>query len=236
MALVLLLLHGHALAAPSETEQTRTLSIAYVEFAPFIYTDNKGNAAGTSRALSEQIATRAGFQLEWVSLPINRVVQYLARGHVDLWLGIAGQPHLQDIVIETEAELATVNLSAYHKRSQPPVTSLAELECKHLILISGYAYQGRLNEFLANPHSQHSRAPSHEAGLRMLVMGRGDYLLNYDEPLSQVLERLPVRAIERSHLSRKQGTFLVSRRAPGAQAIAQRLDQAFAAIQAEEAP
>lgn len=233
IALIAVLLSGPVLAqaTPEEDQDRSTLQAAYVEFAPYIYTDEDGQATGSAKKLSERIAARAGYELQWRALPINRIRLYLKRGDVDLWLGIAGHPDLQEHILETRFPVATVNLSAYHPPHQPVIRDVGELRGKSLILISGYTYLGLLQEVLADPQTKHARAPHHLAGLQMLMMGRGDYLLNYDEPLAQAMKKSSTQPLlQRSSLLRREATFLVSRKTREAEIIVKRLNKAFQAL------
>ncbi|MDX1588648.1 MAG: transporter substrate-binding domain-containing protein [Oleiphilaceae bacterium] len=231
---LLTLLAWPALADTSVEEPVRTLKAAYVEFAPYIYTGDDGQATGSVKQLSDRVARKAGYRLEWQALPIKRVKLYLQRGKVDLWLGIAGQPHLQPLIMETRVPLAKVTLSAYHRPYQSPVETIGDLRGQSLILISGYSYLGLLEGVLADPGTQHDSAPNHEAGLKMLTMGRGDYLLNYDEPMKRALEKMPTIPLRRNPLFSREATFLISRQAREPEVLVERLEKAYWALMEEE--
>lgn len=220
--------------APSEEERA-TLQIAYVEFAPFVYTDDNGEATGSAKTLSDRIAARAGYELEWESLPRNRIGRYLKSGELDMWLGVAGLPDLQAHTLETRTPIASLNLSAYHSPQLPEVKNIEDLRGKSLILISGYTYMKVLEEIMTDPRTTYSRAPHHAASLQMLMMGRGDYLLNYDQPLARAMEEHPpMIPLQRSPLLTREAIFLVSRQTREAETVVRRLNTAYQALKEED--
>lgn len=98
---------------------------------------------------------------------------------------------------------------------------------------SGYSYWKPVTNFIQDPnlHLRLYRTGTHHAALRMLELGRGDYLLDYQAPVeaasrqalaSQELYRLPLRMI-------------VSRHIPGAEALRDRLDQAYDQLRSDGA-
>jgi len=224
---LLVLLWAWPLAGQGAGDERPVLTAAAVQFPPFIFEDEAGNAAGPIRTMTDMMAAEAGYQLEWKNLPINRVYMYLKEGHIDVWPGVAGLPHLQPVVYETDATLVQLNLCAFHKSDVPAITSTDQLKGHELILMSGYTYLGKLDKVLADPATGFSRAPSHEAALRMLLMGRGQYLLDYDGPMDQSLAQNPGEDLQRSPLSISRSTLVVSRANPDAAEIVERMDAAF---------
>ncbi|GAA3956871.1 hypothetical protein [Allohahella marinimesophila] len=71
-------------------------------------------------------------------------------------------------------------------------------------------------------------APGHHEGLRMLTMGRGSYLLDYEEPMAETLKLFPDLTVESSPLMKSRLTYVVSRKTPQAAEVIRRLDSAYA--------
>lgn len=219
--LALLVSHSSAATEP------RTLDAGYLDFPPFKYTDDQGQAAGPWVTITETLAHEAGFRLNWIELPISRVYRALQQGELDLWPGIAAIPELQPHVLESEATPLVLSLSAFHTADQPGVDSIQALQGQELILIRGFTYLGWLDSLVDDGQTSVSRAPNHDAALQMLQMERGNYLVDYDEPALATQRAADVDAIVQSPLIQVRGSFIVSRYSDEADAIVESLDNAY---------
>ncbi|MDX1589763.1 MAG: transporter substrate-binding domain-containing protein [Oleiphilaceae bacterium] len=206
---------------------------AFIDFPPFKYVDDEGNAAGPWVEFSEKLAEQAGYQLEWIELPISRVYRQLISGEVDLWPGLAGIPELDGAVLETDLTPLSLTLAAYHKSDQPEISGIEELRGKDLILISGFTYLGFLDDILASENTTVARSPNHGSALRMLSLGRGQYMINYDEPVKELLADNPMEDLRQSLLVRVRGAFVISKQMPGAETLKRDFEEAFRVLDLE---
>lgn len=149
-----------------------------------------------------------------------------------LWAG-AAKPELAADTLQARRVLGHVSLNLYYPAHHPAPRVPQDLAGRRLILISGYSYWKPVTDFIQDPnlHLHLYRTGTHHAALRMLELGRGDYLLDYQAPVeaasrqalaSQELYRLPLRMI-------------VSRHIPGAEALRDRLDQAYDQLRSDGA-
>lgn len=145
----------------------------------------------------------------------------------------AAKPELAADTLQARRVLGHVSLNLYYPAHQPAPRVPQDLAGRRLILISGYSYWKPVTDFIQDPnlHLRLYRTGTHHAALRMLELGRGDYLLDYQAPVeaasrqalaSQELYRLPLRMI-------------VSRHIPGAEALRDRLDQAYDQLRSDGA-
>ncbi|QOQ65029.1 substrate-binding periplasmic protein [Pseudomonas aeruginosa] len=204
---LLALLAFALLAAPQLHAQDArpSLNVGYYEFPPYIYTARDGHAAGSGARLVRLL-------LEWAG---------------------AAKPELAADTLQARRVLGHVSLNLYYPAHQPAPRVPQDLAGRRLILISGYSYWKPVTDFIQDPnlHLRLYRTGTHHAALRMLELGRGDYLLDYQAPVeaasrqalaSQELYRLPLRMI-------------VSRHIPGAEALRDRLDQAYDQLRSDGA-
>ncbi len=213
--------------ATPNTVELPLLQAAYVEFPPLTYTDQDGNPAGRYIALSEQVAAKAGYRLHWRELPISRIYLFLQAGRLDFWPGVGGLPHIQPWVVESQHTLMFLTLSAFHLASTPSVDDFNDLEGHRLIVMAGYTYLGAIDHLKNNPDTRFYSAPGHEAGLRMLTMGRGDYLIDYIQPMLEVLKRHPVNDLQTSELMSSRLAFVMSRYTVNVEQVMSRFDDAY---------
>ncbi|MDX1635903.1 MAG: transporter substrate-binding domain-containing protein [Marinobacter sp.] len=224
--LMAVLLAGDLAAEPA----AMTLRVGYVEFPPFEYRDASGQPAGRFIELTRRVAEEAGYQLEFVYLPISRAYFSLVNGSIDLWPGLTLIPALNEAVVASRSRPLQVQLSAWSLKIHPPITQFSDLKGKTLILISGYTYGGLRDILAMDKDIRITDAPNHEAALHMLGRGRGTHLLNYTHPIEQLLETLPIASLRQSPLRVRQAAWLVSRQRDDAIAIRDALDAAYEAL------
>ena len=76
------------------------------------------------------------------------------------------------------------------------------------------------------------RTGTHTAALEMLQRRRGDFLLDYQTPVEQARKRLGMSELPYVELQRIPLKLIVSNKAPGAEALRDALDRAYAELQA----
>jgi polar amino acid transport system substrate-binding protein len=207
-------------------DQKPVLRTGFVDFPPFKYVDRDGNASGPWIDMTEAVADEAGYKVEWVHLPIARVYLYLRTGRIDFWPGVANIPQIRGSVYESAATPMRVILYAFHQEHVEPPDDLASLQGKPLIMINGYSYLGALRNLALND-SDLSYAPGHESALRMLELGRGQYVLDYDEPVQAVKHLFPGLELTGTPIFQARGAFIVSRANPDTATIVRQFDDAY---------
>jgi polar amino acid transport system substrate-binding protein len=200
------------------------LKAAYLDFPPLTYTDENGQPAGSYVSLTERAARSAGYRVEWTELPVGRIFLQLERGELDLWPGVAGVPRIQPFTEETAARIGNLTQAAVSFRDAPQKCTFTDLAGKRLILVAGYTYLGTLDALKKDGVTDFSYAPNHQAGLGMLERDRGDYFLDYIEPLSVALEQSPVKNLKWCELMKSRLSIVVSRKTLNHRAIIDRLN------------
>lgn len=226
---ILLSSYGPPTLANSSEDPRPVLKTGFVEFPPFKYADAQGNASGPWVKMTERVADQAGYRLEWVHLPIARVYLYLKEGTIDLWPGVAGIPTLSGHVEESDVTPMRIILYAFHRSSETAPDSLEFLEGQPLILINGFSYMGVLDSLTLDEEDL-SPAPDHFSALRMLELGRGRYVLDYDEPISAVRGEFPGLDLTGTPIFEARGAFVVSSQRPDAVNMVERLDSAYRSL------
>ena len=101
---------------------------------------------------------------------------------------------------------------------------MEQIRGKRLILIRGYTYRTNWTGF-ANPAMLWS--PLSRSALRLLALGRGDYLLDFGRPLEEAAKTVKVEGLQRSLLDEWPLALVVSRSLEDAEEVMERLDQSF---------
>ena len=232
--LVTLILTGNIEAAAAD--EGRSLTGAYTEFQPLTYTDDRGQPAGTHLEKANQLARQAGYDIQWQSLPIDRIFLYLREGNIDVWLGSSEVPVLAEWTREPAFTLRPIHLNAYYTEDTPAIDDLADLKGESLILIRGYTYRDRLKPVTEAPRTRVGTAPDHEAGLRMLKAQRGDYLLDFEAPVEAALESEPLPDINKHVLMQWDTSLVFSKRTNHLDRIIQDFEAAWHPRTSPESP
>lgn len=212
-------------------EERPVIRGSFIAFPPLAYTTDSGQAEGTFIALAEDVASQAGYDITWQELPIERVYLYLENGKIDMWLGSAGVPELAHYTRETDFHTGSVRLNAYSREGATPISGFTDLQGKNLILIRGYTYWRLLDHLKNDPDTQITVAPSHLSALRMLAFKRGDYLINFQSPMNEVLQKSPLSGLRYDNLLDWPLTLIFSRTAPGTEQMVNDLNRTWKAMQ-----
>lgn len=209
-----------------------TLTVGYAEFPPLEYLDDNNRAAGVFVELTRKVAEEAGFDLEFVYLPISRTYFYLKNGVIDLWPGLTQIPELQGHVLESETSPLPVQLSVWSLEGTPTATRFESFHDRILILIAGYTYGG-LREYLEQQDNiRLTYAPNHLAALYMLERNRGHYLLDYQHPVREVMKEYGITGIQEQQVRTRYTSWLFSRQNPDSHRLREAFDAAYRRLEA----
>lgn len=220
------LLFTSASLAASESVN-KTLRIAYVEFPPITYQASDGRPAGSFIELTRKIAVEAGYEPEFLFLPISRVYLYLRNGRIDVWPGSANVPALNGEVLETWVTPLATQLSAWYLEGTEPLTHFDQLQGKTVITIGGYTYGGLLYWLEAEGSIDVTQAPNYRAALEMLKLGRGHYLFGHRDPVVETLTMPKDDKIRESAIRLRNLTWLFSLANPRAAILREEFDDAY---------
>lgn len=216
--------------AASKTEAAPTLTVGFYDFPPAIYSDSQGRARGPLVDITRRVLAHAGYSATFRGLPSGRLYSALQNGTVDLWPGAPGKPELFDHTIEGSQTLTTISLNLYHRPDTPPPTIPESLSKRGVIIINGYNYWPAVNQMLLDPQLdiRLHRTSSHVSAVEMLQHRRGDYLLDYQLPVNQVLQQLKMEPLPYLSVHKIPIRFIASRQLADNQRVLDALDAAYA--------
>lgn len=232
--LAALLWCGASLAASPASAAKPLVQVGYYEFPPYSYSDSQGRPSGAILRLTKRLLTQAGYAAEIRPYPSARLYSGLQDGSVQVWPGAPGKAELLEHTLETHNQVGEIALNLYFRRDTLLPRLPEDLKGRGLIMISGYTYWQQINNLINDPAlaiAQH-RTSTHTAALEMLQHRRGDYLLDYQTPVEQARKRLGMNELPFMQLQRIPLKLIVSRHAPGAEALRDALDRAYEELQA----
>lgn len=221
-------------ADPPSTTVKPLVQVGFYEFPPYSYSDERGRPSGAILQLTSRLLEHAGYQAQIRSYPSARLYSALQDGSVQLWPGAPGKVELAGHTLESATRLGEIVLNLYFRRDTLMPRLPADLQGRGMIMITGYTYWPQINLWLNDPAlaiEQH-RTSSHTAALQMLQRRRADFLLDYQTPVEQARQVLGIQELPFVQLQRIPLHLIVSRHAPGAEALRDALDRAYQELQA----
>ncbi|MDX1457778.1 MAG: transporter substrate-binding domain-containing protein [Marinobacter sp.] len=216
------------LASPAHAQPAlETLVVGYVDVPPLAYQGADGRAEGVFIDLTRRVAKEAGYDLSFRYLPVSRTYYYLRTGGIDIWPGVTDVPALEGEVLESFVSPLPFQLSAWGLANRPPVLHFDDLKDRTLILIAGYTYGGLAKHLESTPGISITEAPNHLAALAMLNRGRGDYLLDYQDPVKAVLAEYPVRGVREYPVRIRNAAWVFSLANPKSARLRDEFDDAY---------
>lgn len=233
LMLLAALYSGNCIAA-NANDPRPLVQVGFYEFPPYSYSDSQGRPQGAILKLSERLLEHAGYRAQVRSYPSARLYNGLEEGTVHVWPGAAGKVALREHTLESRTTLGEIVLNLYFRRDTLMPRLPEDLKGRGVIVINGYTYWQGINQILADPALaiQQHRTGTHTAALEMLQRRRGDFLLDYQTPVDQARTRLGMSELPYIELQRIPTRWIVSRHAPGAEALRDALDRAYAELQA----
>lgn len=214
--------------AQAEEKAPKALRIAYVEFPPITYRNEAGEPDGALIDITRKVAIEAGYVPEFIYLPVSRVYLYLSNGLIDLWPGPTDIPSLDGEVLESWASPMPIHLSAWYLENKlSPLENFTQLRGKTVIVIGGYTYAGLINWLNRAEDIRITEAPNHRSAIDMLKRNRGDYLLDYHEPVQEILDPTEKAQIGETAVRSRNLAWLFSLARPRAAVLREEFDDAY---------
>jgi polar amino acid transport system substrate-binding protein len=194
--------------------------------------DDKGEPRNPLLGLADAMFTEAGVNWHGRSYPATRLFDYLKAGTAHFSM-LVSSPALKECCLLSKAPVAGTELRVYRTADMPAIRDKADLVGKSVISIRGYSYGGLLG-FLNDPANSitNTVVTKHEHAFAMLDRGRGDYVLDYAGPGTEVLNAQPRADVRYDTLSRLDVYLVLVKSYPDAarlmarlEAIAERLDK-----------
>lgn len=213
--------------ARADNGSTDRLLVGYLEAPPVTYEAKDGRAAGVFIELTRQVAKEAGYELEFRRLPISRLYHELRTGGIDVWPGATDIPAIRNEVLESFISPFAFQVSVWGLADAPPIEHFDDLTDTTLILVSGYTHSGLASELAASPEITVVYAPSHQAALAMLARGRGEYLLDFRDPVRALLPEYPVPGIREYPFRVRNAAWVFSLANPRSSMLRDEFDDAY---------
>lgn len=210
----------------------RPLAVGVTNLPPFYVVEPDGKVSGVLADLIERTLSEAQLPYVVESYPPKRLYENVAAGVTELTVGIKMGPLRENgPIIYSQWPVAGIELRIYALKSTPLPKKIEKLLGRSTGLIRGFRYGGR-RALLIVPENMPAPLDinTHENALAMLLSGRIDYLLDYKEPISSVIEENQADLIHYTTLQNLNMFFIVSTARPNAEKLMKTLENSYQII------
>lgn len=210
----------------------KVVLLAYPEYSEY---DEQGRVVGHAVDVLARVFERAGREYEISLLPIARVRRGLVSGELDIWLGLNNQVGLEAYTVQGRASFGRVPVHLYYRQGEPVPSWPDSLHNRSIILITNYNYSLPIARVLQDERLVVDKrsSSSHVGAIRMLLRGRGDYLLDYRGQASAAMAELGLESLPHIVVDEPPMRLFVSRRRADAAELMNELDLAFESLVSE---
>jgi len=161
----------------------------FLKFPPFWDVDAEGNFEGTHYRLAKKLYQHAGLDVEFALVPYKRMQLQVARGLVPF----INYGETADVVTEDILHVCVpptkITLRVYYTgKIKPKVNIPDDFEDKYVVILHGLPL-GKYEEIKLNQKIKFIKPHSIEAALKILSIGRGDYLIAFDNLVDSVVTK-----------------------------------------------
>jgi PAS domain S-box-containing protein len=136
LLLGLILLFTFGICATVSADNAVIVKVGLYENKPKIFTDDTGNAAGFWPDIINYIASKEGWQIEYVPGTWTQCLERLEKNEIDLMPDVAYTPE-RDQLFEYSQETVYVSWSRVYARAGANIQSILDLEGKSVAVLKG---------------------------------------------------------------------------------------------------
>lgn len=212
--------------------KAETVKVGLFDFPPFYINDGSKQFNGSLVKLLHEIFKKANLKYEMEMYPVKRLYLALASGEKHVFIGVKNAPEYEGKVYYSKKPVTTIKLCAFSIGETPLIHSKEDLNGKNVILVRGYSYAGLINYFKdpKNKMDLHY-ATAHDDGISMLRVQRAKYLVDYLDAGEEYLKKQKNIDLKCSVITTAKLHIIVSKAAPNASELFQKLEKAYAEIQ-----
>lgn len=217
-----------ALTKPAIADDLPVLVFGYIEFPPYYYTDENGEAKGHLIDLAYELAAKAGYSIKTVPQPTKRALRSVASGEIDLWFGLSTIEVYKDHVLISDHPIDRLELRAYSTKAISQFHDHHDLVGKNVVILRGYSYGGLL-DFIEDPKNNIDlmRVTSHAQALKVLETRKMDYMLDYARIVESAREEYPIKVLYSRVLYTLDVHITLSKKLHDAKGVMTKLQNAF---------
>ncbi|WP_150299551.1 substrate-binding periplasmic protein [Pseudomonas profundi] len=214
---------------PPEVQPRPMVEVALMDFPGYAELNADGEIVGKTVRLTARLLEQAGYPYHMRILPAARIWRGLKDGSVDIWPGTLTRSGGEYFTLQTDRSLGLVGIHLYYRPGEPAPVWPEGLHGKRLILMMNHLYTRDLLGVIEDPALEVAihRASSHAGSVKMLLRGRGDYLLHYRSQVGPVVAQMGIDPLPSLRIVELPMRFVLSQRSGFAEQLKADLDRAY---------
>lgn len=216
-------------ARPPQTASKPVVDVALMDFPGYSELNAEGEIVGKTVRLITRLLEQAEYPYRMRILPAARIWRGLEDGSVDLWPGTVTRPGWESFTLQTERPLGLIGINLYYRPGEPAPAWPEGLRGKQLILMMNHIYTPQLLATVQDPSLEVGlhRSSSHVGSVKMLLRGRGDYLLHYRSQVEPVIADMGLASLPSLQIIQVPMRFVISQHSGFAEQLRSDLDRAY---------
>jgi polar amino acid transport system substrate-binding protein len=204
----------------------KPVELGYFHIPPYSHHNEGGPPTGIMADILITLLERNDVPFHFNNFPSKRYFYCVTKGiECQVQFTVKGLPQFDDVLFISDDVAIKVELKVYSKSSTQKFKTLSDLAGKTIVLLRGYHYNGfreRIKQM--SPLVAIINARDTEAAIKLVQIGRGDYLLQYGHLVSHSDSAYAVNLVG-SPLSTTNYHLSIHRSMPNALKLLQQLNK-----------
>ncbi len=174
--------------------------------------------------VANELFERANLTWRATAYPAKRLFSNFKNGKTNFSILVRASSLLDSCVFSQKPVYST-NLNIYYIGDKKPISVKEDLTGTRVATIRGYSY-GSLGKFIRNANNNITNevTNTHSSALRMLQLGRVDYVLDYASAAEDIIKQNAIADVRSSTLKELNIYLVLSKSYPNAQELMTRLE------------
>ncbi len=174
--------------------------------------------------VADELFKRANLTWRATAYPAKRLFNNFKNGKTNFSILVRASS-LLDSCIFSKKPVYSTTLNLYYIGNKTPITKKEDLSGTRVATIRGYSY-GKLRKFIEDPKNNITNevTNTHSSALRMLELGRVDYVLDYASAAEDIIAENSISNLQSNTLSQLKIFLVLSKSYPNANELMNRLE------------
>lgn len=174
--------------------------------------------------VADELFKRANLTWRATAYPAKRLFNNFKNGETNFSILVRASS-LVDNCIFSKKPVYSTNLNIYYIGDKRPIVKKEDLIGTRIAIIRGYSY-GKLRKFIEDPENDivSEVTNTHSGAIRMLKLGRVDYVLDYASAAEDIIAENSIADIRSNTISKLKIFLVLSKSYPNAEELMNRLE------------
>ncbi len=208
--------------------EAKPVKVVYVDFKPYTFTNEQGEADGLLNQLTRKVLAQAGIEAEFQQVELLEMFESFIHGDADISFMVGAFPVRKHKMLFGSDVIAKLHLQIYFTDAMAPVRTVQDLRGKSVAILKSYTY-GYMRDYLQFPENrvQLLLTDNHRDAFELLASDRSVYVLDYRRPVQELLREMQLPGLMQRNLSHIPIYWAVSKRSALAGGLLSTLESTY---------